>query len=99
MIMDTKKLESIIWRCMLSRKLADRIKYGKILTEEIKKIYSFSNDMIDKLVTAGQTISEMNEWIDVLYVAMEQNKDDIIRKAIIGKKSIEHYKKRLKRED
>ena len=97
--MGTKKIESIIWKCLLSKNIKERIKYGKILVKELKKIYEFTDSVIEKLTTAGQTISEMNEWIDTLYIAMEHNKDDIIRKAIIGKKSIEHYKKRMKRED
>lgn len=88
-----KLLESMVWRCILSRKLTDRIKYGSVLLKAIDR-EQYANirreeileDMIDKLVNAATVIQKNLDWIDCLEEAMGDMKDSIIYKASLKRK-------------
>lgn len=101
-----KKLKATVFKCTYSKKISDRIKYAKQLIECVdqsqknnEELKGTLDDWMNKLITAAKTIQDQNEWIECLYIAAGQDKDEMIKTALKERKAIEYYKKKTRKEE
>lgn len=94
---------ALLWKIVLSKDLNTRITYGKMLLEKLKdsktaseKIYQMSEEVIDKLTQASQTIMDQNDLLECCYSALGDRAYDIVNTWKQLKKIKEN---RLKRKD
>ena len=89
---------NVVWRCVLSNRLADRIKYGRMLNDynntledSMRKITKSTEDMIDKLVNATEIIKQQDAHIKFLEQKLETAKKKgnkrSVRKQLCSKNS------------
>lgn len=89
-------IPSLICRCALSKKKKDRLLCAAKLLKWLENEKGELEDLIDKLVTAGNTIRDQNELLECFYTATGNRTGDIINTWKTMKKIEEN---KLKRED
>lgn len=95
------EIRHLLSRCVLTDDESKRINYGVSIANkfyEIEKNFENIDKAIDALATAAKTIQEQNDYILCLKLAirMEENKEEIENRAIVGLNAIKAYK--LKKE-
>lgn len=95
----------MIVECATGKTTAERVKYCNMLLRELKNIkknYTQLTEnvefLVDKLTKAAQTITEQNEWLDCIYLALKDDTTGIMRTALKEKEAIKNYKNKIKKE-
>lgn len=92
--MTNNELYNKLINCATKETEFDRV----VEATDIAAVFDEKNKAIDKLIVRlvanAKTIQDMKEWLDCLYLAMDDKKEEIIKKAEIAKKAIENYKEK-----
>lgn len=77
--MDKFTINNLVFKCMVSDHLADRMRYGAEARRKIKQLEQTLDELIEQLTKAGQTIVEQNELLKCCYKVLgEERSHDII---------------------
>lgn len=77
--MDKKpSIQALMWRCVLSDRFADRMKYGSEARERVDTLEEAVAQLTDKLLEASKTITDQNDLLECFYKALGTRSYDIV---------------------